>query len=123
MEPTLRSGQRLLARRFRGVSRVRHGDILLVNSAEIGRVIVKRVVGLPGENISVERDGRVWVDGEELVESHVVHASGPAGTYVVPADRLFLLGDNRTGSSDSRTWPEPYVSASAVLGKAIWFRS
>lgn len=123
MEPTLQPGQWLLVRRLHGVHRVTRGDVVLIDSAEVGEVIVKRVIGLPDELISMGQDGRVWVDGEELIESYAPRAFGPAGTYAVPASSLFLLGDNRTRSSDSRTWQQPYVPVSAVLGKVIRFSS
>lgn len=121
MEPTLRPGQRLLVRRLYGAHRVARGDVVLVVSAEVGQVIVKRVIGLPGEHISMGEDGRVWVDGEELIEPYAPRSSGPAGTYTVSPSSLFLLGDNRTRSSDSRAWRQPYIPTSAVLGKVIRF--
>lgn len=123
MEPTLQPGQRLLVRRRHGAQRIRRGDVVLVDSAEVGEVIVKRVVGLPGEHISMERDGRVRVDGEELIEPYAPRTFGLAGTYAVPPSSLFLLGDNRPRSSDSRSWRQPYVPISAVLGRVIRFGS
>ena len=47
MEPTLRPGQRLVVRRLRTAGRVARGDLVLVRSAEVGRVVVKRAIGLP----------------------------------------------------------------------------
>ena len=117
MAPTLAPGQRLLARRQRAARALRRGDIVVVDSAELGRAIIKRVVGRPGERIDVGADGRVLVAGHDLAEPYVVHRGGPSGTFQVPAGHLLLLGDNRARSSDARTWREPYVPLGAVLGR------
>ena len=119
MEPTLRPGQRLLVRPVRGVEQVARGDVVVADSPAAGRVIVKRAIGLPGERIDLDRDGGVCVDGCRIAEPYVRRAPGPAMTYVVPAGNLFLLGDNRPLSSDSRTWREPFVPGQAVRGKVI----
>jgi signal peptidase I len=119
MEPTLRPGQRLLVRPLRGLGQVARGDVVVADSPAVGRVIVKRAIGLPGERIDLDRDGGVCVDGRRIAESYARRAPGPAATYDVPAGNLFLLGDNRPSSSDSRTWREPFVPAHAVLGKVI----
>lgn len=123
MEPTLVPGQRLMMRRLRGVRHVSRGDLVLVDSAEAGRIVVKRAVGLPGERVRVAWDGRVQIDGVELDEPYARRAFGPAGTFAVPPRSLFLLGDNRRLSGDSRTWRQPFVPADAVLGKVVRTRS
>lgn len=123
MEPTLRPGQRLVVRRLRTAGRVARGDLVLVRSAEVGRVVVKRAIGLPGELVAIDGQGGVWVDGQPLAEPYVRRAAapgpGPARTYSVPAGGLFLLGDNRRASSDSRTWRQPYLTEDAVVGKVV----
>lgn len=123
MEPTLRPGQRLLVRRLHGARRVDRGDVVVINSAEVGQVIVKRVIGLPGELIRMGQDGRVWVNGEELSEPYAWRGFGSGGTFEVPTGSLFLLGDNRARSSDSRAWRQPYLPVDAVLGTVIRFGS
>jgi len=119
MQPTLRPGRRVVVRRLRRAERVARGDLVLVRSEELGRIVVKRAVGLPGEVIHLDGRGRVRIDGNRLVEPHTPHASGPATTFVVPDGSLFLLGDNRQASSDSRTWRQPYLSEDAVVGKVV----
>lgn len=119
MVPTLAPGQRLLARRQGAAHQLRRGDVVVVESAELGRRVIKRVVGLPGEHIDVDADGQVQVAGHDLAEPYVVHQGGRSGTFDVPAGHLLLLGDNRAWSSDARVWREPYVPVSAVLGRVV----
>ncbi|WP_406723815.1 signal peptidase I [Streptomyces sp. GD-15H] len=115
MTPTLTPGRRLLTRRP-GVSRpVQRGDIVVVHSAELARVIVKRVIGLPGEHVDVAA-GEVWVDGERLSEPYVIWRGGRSGSFDVPDGHLLLLGDNRARSSDSRSWRQPYLPVGVLRG-------
>ena len=64
---------------------------------------IKRVIGLPGDTVTVDQDG-VWVNGTKLVEPYVDPESppGPAGTWNVPEGHYFVMGDNRGNSNDSR---------------------
>ncbi len=127
MEPTLRPGQRLVVRRLRPAERVARGDVVLIRSPELGRVVVKRAIGLAGERIVLDRYGGVRVDGHLLAEPYAAPAPRPAPatallpalTYAVPQGTLFLLGDNRAASSDSRTWRQPFVPEDAVEGKVV----
>ncbi|MBQ3548772.1 MAG: signal peptidase I [Oscillospiraceae bacterium] len=94
------------------------GDIITFWSDELGKVLVKRAVGLPGEEVSF-RDGYVYIDGEKLEESYLP-AQGITEcdrTFVVPEGSVFFLGDNRTGSLDARFWQEPYVEISQLQAR------
>lgn len=119
MTPTLGPGQRLVAR---VPGAVRRGDVVVVDSAELRRTVVKRVVGLPGEHVAVDARGRVVVDGHCLDEPYVAHRGGPPRVFDVPPDQLLLLGDNRSASSDARVWREPYVPVRAVRGRVVGHR-
>ncbi|MGD7732204.1 signal peptidase I [Propionibacteriaceae bacterium G57] len=103
MRPTLDPGQRLLVRRVRGLHQLNRGDVVLVHSHELGRVVVKRAVGLPGDWVVFDKDGRAHR-----------HQVGDGG--------VFLVGDNREQSSDSRRWGRPDVPVGAVLGRVVWPR-
>jgi len=141
MEPTLQVGDRILVNKLsyhlHGVAR---GDIVVFSRPPAENCggpevndLVKRVVGLPGETVSLS-GGYVYVDGRRLDESWLpaseqgVTRPGPAGTlyslqhaYTVPANDYFVMGDNRTDSCDSRFWGP--ISKSLIVGKVemrVW---
>lgn len=120
MKPTLRPGSLLLTRRLRRSDGVRRGDVVVLRSVELGRRIVKRVVGLPGETVVVDSRG-VSVDGIRLAEQYVLANGGAEGSFLVPDGAYLVLGDNRARSSDSRSWRQPFVARSAIEGRLIPF--
>jgi signal peptidase I len=81
-------------------------------------VLIKRVVGLPGEVIEIAQ-GKVWINGQEIAEDYIREAPAyemPA--LKVPADHVFMLGDNRNNSADSHVWgPLPTEN---ILGHALF---
>lgn len=88
------------------------GDIVNFYQAEEDTIMVKRVIGLPGETISFEND-RVHINGEELDESAYLDddvLTECDETFTVPDGCVFLLGDNRDVSLDARYWDNPYIS-------------
>ncbi len=119
MAPGLVPGQRLLTRRLPEERQVQRGDIVVVRSEELGRMIVKRVVGLPGERVQIDDHGGVRIDGVPLVEPYVMHRGGPAGTFTVPEGNLLLLGDNRGESCDSRSWRQPFLPIGRVQSRVV----
>lgn len=98
------------------------GDVVTFQSDELGKLLVKRVIGLPGEEISFE-DGYVCVDGSRIAELYLatqgVTNSRGGESFRVPEGCYFMLGDNRTGSDDSRFWDEPYVSETDIRAKVL----
>ncbi|RKG65981.1 signal peptidase I [Corallococcus sp. CA054B] len=128
MMPTLAVGDRLVVDKlsFR-LHPPRAGDVVvfepppeLVRSGDLsGHSSIKRVIALPGQEVRVH-GGQVFVDGRLLQEPYVAQAPayewGPAR---VPEDRLFVLGDNRNGSSDSHVWG--VLPMRSVTGRA-WLR-
>lgn len=86
------------------------------------RDFVKRVIGLPGDVVLIE-DGIVRINGEPIEEPYVVFEDGRShGPFEVPEGRLFVLGDNRPNSSDSR-FTLGYIDEERVVGRAaviIW---
>lgn len=106
MQPTVNPGDRVLAQRVDG-SEVRRGDIVVFEDPEWGNVpLVKRVIGVGGDKVACcDRQGRLTVNGQSLAEPFLKE-SGPASAMGfsarIPAGRLFMLGDNRPVSEDSR---------------------
>jgi len=82
------------------------------------KFLVKRLIGIPGDEIDI-RGGQVWVNGEPRDEAFpVTRENGGVYPLTVDDDKLFVLGDNRTRSNDSRTWGQ--LPASNVVGR-VWF--
>jgi signal peptidase I len=136
MEPTLHcprpgigceadSGDRILARRFLPGEDPARGDVIVFDTPDAtqrycgsGGVFVKRVIGLPGETVS-QRAGVLRIDGRELDEPYLERArrDTETGTWRVPADEYFVLGDNRLSSCDSRRWGG--LPRDNVIGKVV----
>ena len=117
MTPALRDGALALTRRLWRRTPVRRGDVVVVDSRELGRHVVKRVIGLPGETVAIEA-GRVSINGQPLAQPYASR-SVFTDTFHVPAGHYLLLGDHRDASSDSRTWRDPYVPRKAILGRIV----
>lgn len=116
MWPTLCPGQLLFTRSVLHGGQIRHGDIAVVQSAELGRRVVKRVIGLPGDRLVLGCGGLVR-NGEQLAEPYVARAGGASGSWLVPEGHCFLLGDNRSASSDSRSWKQPFAPLNTIVGR------
>jgi len=104
MQPTLQVGDRILV--TRSDQPARRGDVVVFRSPfGSDEVMVKRVVGIPGDLIET-RAGRVIVSGHTLQEPYLPAGAitGGIAPQVVPADCYFVLGDNRVNSLDSREW-------------------
>ncbi|QVT81162.1 Signal peptidase I U [Nocardioides aquaticus] len=119
MTPTLLPGRRVLTRRLATSRPLRRGDVVVVESDELARVVVKRVVGLGGEQVVVTPAGGVTVDRKVLVEPYVMNPCGPQGAFDVPVGHVLLLGDDRARSNDSRTWRTPCLPVTKVLGRVV----
>jgi len=123
MVPTLQNGDLLFANKisyhFHGPDR---GDIVVLIPPETpDRDFIKRVIGLPGDVVEA-RDGHVYVNGRLLLEPYLPKGEVTAdfGPVVVPPGRLWVLGDNRGDSCDSRCFPEGAIPESSVIGRAVF---
>jgi signal peptidase I len=143
MEPTLAPGDRVLVQKL--VYGPERGDVIVFSdpkgrpgpdrgivggffhwlSGALGverpehEDFIKRVIGLPGENVEL-RDGRLFIEGARVPEPYL---GGPPdtrdyGPVEVPDDALFVLGDNRTNSNDSR-FGLGFIALDKVIGRAF----
>jgi signal peptidase I len=124
MQPQLEVGDRVVVSRLAyRLHDPRRGDVVVFPcppAACGGRDddYIKRVVGLPGEQVE-GRGGSVWIDGRRLEEPYlpVGTATSVFGPITVPADSVWVMGDNRGGSADSRVFGP--VLRSQLIGRAI----
>ncbi|MEV5611691.1 signal peptidase I [Streptomyces sp. NPDC052225] len=105
MTPTIGAGDRVLAQRIDG-SEVKRGDVVVFQEASWGELpMVKRVVGVGGDTIACCTDGKLTVNGKKIDEPYLPAGKNASLTGIksttVPEGRLFLLGDERSGSLDS----------------------
>ena len=95
------------------------GDLVSFNNGD--RVLIKRAIGCPGDEISVSEDGRVTLNGIELNESYALFTEGDAGDVsyplTVPEHFYFVMGDNRANSVDSRYSVLGMVSEQDINGR------
>jgi signal peptidase I len=120
MEPNLHSTQRVVVEKvtYRFFHGPRRGDIVVIDLPGQTEMLIKRVVGLPGESVKV-RNGQVYIDGEPLDEPWTVRpGGGNYGPQTIPPLRVFVMGDNRGASNDSRSFGP--VAIEHVVGHA-WF--
>lgn len=119
MEPALSDGDFVIARRIRAVGR---GDVVTTpNPLAEDMLLVKRVVGLPGETIAIG-NGQVHVDGEVLAERWADGPTHPDGEWLLGAAEVFLLSDNRAATiADSRGFgPVPVAALEHKLAWRYW---
>lgn len=123
MEPRIRSGEYVLINTFAyRVGAPRRGDIVAFRHESDARaVFIKRVIGLPDDRIRVDR-GQVYLNGVKLDEPYVRHGDDRSYAEVtVPPLAVYVLGDNRAQSEDSRTFGP--VGDDRLIGRAfagIW---
>ncbi|MCR5636474.1 MAG: signal peptidase I [Clostridiales bacterium] len=108
----------------------KQGDIVIVSHAEkYDEPIVKRVIATEGQTIDIDYDsGKVYVDGNEIYEPYLTYnIEGLRVGYddvsfpcVVPDNAVFVLGDNRPVSLDSRTSVIGFISCDDIIGKAVF---
>jgi signal peptidase I len=127
MEPTLEPAQRLIVDRLTpNFDPYKRGDIVVFEAPAVTNApapMIKRVIAIEGSTVSIE-SGRVYVDGIALTEPYTFGGEPTLPTtittrWVIPPGHIFVLGDHRTHSVDSRAFgPVPTAS---VIGRA-WLR-
>ncbi|MCR4672125.1 MAG: signal peptidase I [Lachnospiraceae bacterium] len=124
MEETVPAGARMIGFRLSyKFSEPERGDIVIFRYPDDREVdFLKRIIGLPGETVTI-RDGLVYInDSEEPLEEDYItqEVYGDFGPYEVPEDSYFMLGDNRAVSKDSRYWENTFVPREDILAKVVF---
>ena len=121
MEATLRTGDIVIGNRLAYIaSEPQAGDILFFHLNET--TYCKRVIGVAGDKITFY-DGYVYINDKQLDESAYLPEdveTNCTDTFVVPSQCLFVMGDNRQNSTDSRSPYVGFVSRDSILGKAVF---
>ena len=98
------------------------GNIVTFWSDELDKLLVKRVIGLPGDTESFS-GGYVYIIGQRLEEEYLDQQGGTISpnqtSFTVPEGCLFFLGDNRSGSNDARYWEESYIPVGNVKARVL----
>ena len=124
MENTLETGDvALVSRLDYRLGSIRRGDVAQIRVPGRDGTYLKRVVGLPGEKVELS-GGRVFIDGRALEEDYINERTyleeGTEFPLTVPEGSIFVMGDNRNRSSDSRDSRLGTVDARYVIGKAVF---
>lgn len=124
MSTTLEKGDKLIGLRLAYLfSEPKRGDIIIFEYPDDGeKLLIKRVIGLPGDMVIIE-DGLVYINGSEVpLDEPYAHGTNKQsfGPYMVPADCYFVLGDNRDNSKDSRYWTNTFVTKKQIVAKALF---
>ena len=124
MQPTLDDGDQVVARSI--FYTPKRQDVVIIDGfIDYGKPLVKRVIGIEGDIVDIDFDtGEVYVNGTRLIEPYI---SGPTTQQygvnfpiTVPKGHIFLLGDNRPLSKDSRDSEIGMIKKEDVLGKVIF---
>lgn len=119
MVPTLTNNDRLIVIRLG--YKPQAGDIIILNPSTGRAPYVKRVIGMPGQTVKITETGDVYVDGEKLDEPYTNTKTNivSASEYTVPENCVFVMGDNRMHSHDSRSEDVSFIPYKNVLGKVV----
>ena len=124
MVPTLNSGDRLLVQS--SLFQVERGDVVVIDSyIEYGKPLVKRVIAVGGDRVDINAEtGEVFVNGQLLDEPYIAEATRQKGDMefplTVPEGYLFVMGDNRMHSTDSRYQDIGFIDERDILGQVLY---
>lgn len=119
MQPTLYAGDFVIVNKLAyRLGEPKRGDVIVFRypPAPEQEPYIKRIIGLPGERVNIS-GGKVTINGQLLEELYLKVTTNQGGEWLVPPESLFVMGDNRNSSSDSRAWG--MVPFENVIGKAL----
>lgn len=122
MEPTLQNNDRLFVNKLIiNFSSIKHGDIVVIKKSEDQMYLVKRVIGLAGDVLKIT-EGKLYINGVEQREAYLnqdllkQYKQLNHAEQKIPVNKVFVMGDNRLNSKDSRNGLG-YIDESDVVGK------
>lgn len=124
MENTLHNGDTVIINAIE--NDVEYGDVVVISQPNLySKVLIKRVIAVGGQTVQFDSDsGKILIDGKEVDEPYIKESMrftySMQGTYTVPEGKIFVLGDNRNASADSRDPNVGYVDERYVLGKVLY---
>lgn len=129
MESTLQDGDNLLVDKisYRFSDPERFDIIVFPYQYEKNTYYIKRIIGMPGEKVRIDEEGKIWINGVLLEETYgreIIQDPGIAYSEILlEEDEYFVMGDNRNNSTDSRSSNVGNIHRKDILGKAfirIW---
>lgn len=129
MNPTYYEGDYLTGRKYSSLNDVEYGDVVVLKDPESMIKLIKRVIALPGDSIMIKESG-VYVNGEKLERDFPMTVSKDTvfETITLKDNEIFVMGDNRDNSRDSRSFgPVKYenikykVTGNSKVADSWWF--
>lgn len=103
-------------------------DVIVIDERQkpMGKYLVKRIIGLPGEKVRIDKDGIIYINGEILEENYGYETILDPGLAIneiqLGDDEYFVLGDNRNHSGDSRFEAVGNIPSSDIVGKLVFYK-
>lgn len=127
MENTIEPGDRIIGMRF--LRNYERGNIVVFHDPDgSGNYLIKRIIGMPGERLTIERDGdtefcNVYINGVKLDEPYLAEQMNCAPEFeglnlTIPENSYFCMGDNRNHSLDARYWKNKLITDKDIIAKA-----
>ncbi|MGN0601182.1 MAG: signal peptidase I [Oscillospiraceae bacterium] len=133
MNPNFINGDRLIITHLK--SSVEKGEILVMNSHGLNETIIKRCIGTEGDKVKIDyNQNKIWVNGKEIEDDYINGAmvdkefyfdpqymvESGVYEYTVPENKVFVMGDNRNHSADSRYSQVGFIDEEDILGKVVF---
>jgi len=119
MQPTLFAGDMVIVNKlaYRFINSPHRGDVIVFKYPPDPDSIpyIKRIIGLPGDQVHIT-NGKVYINSQPVDEPYLKVSTNRGGDWTVPDRQLFVMGDNRNNSRDSRAWG--FVPFENIIGRA-----
>lgn len=127
MAPTIEEGNKIIVSRLSDEYDIKRNDIIIFYSKELKKMLIKRVVGLPGDHIYIDKNFNLKINNQYIVKNGNLKFNNEYNydvieqneKIIVPNESYFVIGDNINNSFDSRFWKDKFISKDLIIGKAI----